>query len=79
MKEIYEKHEFNTTEQQFGADYADKAHLQESFNKDIVQRFAEKIAMLFNQGRYGTEPMTIADFACGHGKPTYDLLWRQYC
>lgn len=60
----------------FGADYASKAHLQESFNEKTIKEFAKRICQLYNEGKYGKSPITIVDLACGHGKPTHDLLQR---
>ena len=55
--------------QEFGQDYAQKAHHQASFNDGLIMTLSTSIS----QWSYG-HPIRIADLCCGHGKPTYDLL-----
>lgn len=63
---------FNTETEAFDIAYQQKAHLQATFNADIIIKLSHSIKKWFPDTE--NKPIRIVDLCCGHGKPTYDLL-----
>lgn len=63
---------FDTNHTAFDAQYEQKAHLQTSFNMEIIRKLSDQIKQWFPDTQ--DQPIKIADLCCGHGKPTYDLF-----
>ena len=63
---------FNTKLAAFDAEYEKKAHLQTTFNNDIIHQLSNSIKKWFPDTK--DKPIKIVDLCCGHGKPTYELL-----
>ena len=67
-----QKEKFNTQSEAFDADYKEKAHLQTTFNTDLIIGLSNSIQRWFPDTK--NKPIKIVDLCCGHGKPTHDLL-----
>ncbi len=58
----------------FGSDYAEKAHLQKSFNSKIILELVESISAWYPNTR--DNPLKILDLCCGDGGSTYEFLQK---
>ncbi len=63
---------FNTKNNPFQRDYAEKAHLQQSFNDRIIHDLVDYLAERFPNT--AANPLCIADLGCGDGSATFKFL-----
>lgn len=62
---------FLTDIEQFDNSYIRNDHFQKRENDKIIPHFVEIIKDKFNHEK---KPLSILDFCCGHGVPTFQLV-----
>jgi ubiquinone/menaquinone biosynthesis C-methylase UbiE len=58
-------------EEKSGSSYVRNDHLQKSLNTKATARFAQLITEYYEKVK---RPLSILDFCCGEGEPTFDLF-----